>query len=962
MANDNSNVAIDAELQAVEQELSSPSPSSTPGQAVFQSIRSALGNVRQRLLQSDASSSANLWDRFRQAEHAHEHRIPLPIVQQQQAERSRSVSSVSGLGRRSTSSSRFLDDESVSSRRSTLLASRKQIDGLEDRDLHESTTTPIKTGKCPVEKDATAHHEFHGDDDPMEEVEVIFQDTVPAVVLSQRTRSAPASFDVHSPSNSSRGSVSPLSRVYAWGEAAAHSVTTLSSVVHCSLNDHHVACTTASGQVWTAGNNGSGEVAPHLSREVDPQQQPMQLDLSHQAHIIQVSCGYDHTAALRGNGAVLTWGGNEHGQLGHRVSSPSSTFFCRPAAMALPHRVTQVVCGDGFTLCLTDRQQVWCCGILVRTKNTESTTSAPLQPILPHLPAVSVAAGRRHAVVVTVHGSAFVWGDNSMGACGQEVPKYLDVPVPVKLPRGDGQVPLSPPLSGWTRSTALCSSTIGEQQPCQHIVPIHRVVSAACGNDHTILVTEQGFLVLFGRNKEGQLGVRGCDMVCKPHVLAHPQANRRFTQADAGSAHTVVLDEAGVLWRLGGEGGRITSTTALEQISKPGITIQSVAAGGDSTLAISALKAHMTPLVVSNLKSNAADAFGASKKSLVSHSLDELLEHIAVEDTVTVLEVSERVVSEIKELFRSPAMLNSLPLDPTKLDMIFTKISSIQVPKFQATVANAIEASMYQGLKHAQSDAESMLKWPEQVRFLLLVIQCPYFVDWEIDESNKFDRRGDLILALCECILSLPYEGYKSFLAWATTAYPRDLYVRFLIRPLLRQIEKCLSFDAGAERRPLRAIVAVLKWFHTASERVEGSALSEDYYSEAIGSMSPEELFHDLHRYKNATPEQKRVDFFLAANSFLFSPSTKRMLLHIENEVSMMRSATSGMTFSMMQGGFMMRPYFVLDVDRQNLLQETLNKIAVAQTSDLQKKLRVVFRGEEGVDGTYTSLLELHFH
>ena len=41
-------------------------------------------------------------------------------------------------------------------------------------------------------------------------------------------------------------------------------------------------------------------------------------------------------------------------------------------------------------------------------------------PALEELPLVSISAGRRHAVVVTAHGSAFAWGNNEAGACGRE--------------------------------------------------------------------------------------------------------------------------------------------------------------------------------------------------------------------------------------------------------------------------------------------------------------------------------------------------------------------------------------------------------------------------------------------------------------------------------------------------------------------------------------------------------------
>ena len=433
-------------------------------------------------------------------------------------------------------------------------------------------------------------------------------------------------------------------------------------------------------------------------------------------------------------------------------------------------------------------------------------------------------------------------------------------------------------------------------------------------------------------------------------MLRHPNERGRFVQIDAGSAHTVALDHDGVVWRLGGE----NKTRGFEQLSPKGVVIRSVAAGGDSTVAIAVSAAVQPPSAVNQITQE-------NGKQLLNDYLDALMQQTMQEDeamdtTEAVVSV-ELVVSKTEEMFRTPAVLNSSFLDPTDLHSLFDKIDRVQISGFQNTVAAAIEKGMLRALESVRSEVNSLLKWPEQVRFFLLLVQCPLFINWNAEDDYKFDRRGDVVMALCDCILSLPYEGYLALMAWATELYPRDLFVRFLIRPMLQQIEKCLAFDAGAERRPLRGIVAVLKWLYTASERVEGSAQSEDYYSDAIGSMSGEVLFGDLHRYKSASSQQRKADFFFAANSFLFSPTTKRNLLHMENEVSMMRSAATGVSFNMAEGGFLFRPYFVLDVDRQNLLQETLNKVARAETKDLQKKLRVVFRGEEGVDGKFVSNL-----
>ena len=64
----------------------------------------------------------------------------------------------------------------------------------------------------------------------------------------------------------------------------------------------------------------------------------------------------------------------------------------------------------------------------------------------------------------------------------------------------------------------------------------------------------------------------------------------------------------------------------------------------------------------------------------------------------------------------------------------------------------------------------------------------------------------------------------------------------------------------------------------------------------------------------------------------------------------MLRAAASNVTWDAERRQFTFDPYFVLAVDRQYLLQQTLQKISSASPVDLRKSLRVVFKGEDGVD------------
>ena len=154
---------------------------------------------------------------------------------------------------------------------------------------------------------------------------------------------------------------------------------------------------------------------------------------------------------------------------------------------------------------------------------------------------------------------------------------------------------------------------------------------------------------------------------------------------------------------------------------------------------------------------------------------------------------------------------------------------------------------------------------------------------------------------------------------------------------------------------------AVLRWLYNASSRAGNIVSPDTFYSTAISNMHPELLYKDLERYKAASKRKEIGDFSFCGNAFLFSPTTKRNLLQMENEMNMLKVAATALTYNAQEQTYTFNPYYVLDIDREYLLTQTLHKISKAEPSDLRKKLRVVFKGEDGVDGKPTSLLPQAF-
>ncbi|HVZ73011.1 MAG TPA: hypothetical protein VHJ20_11595 [Polyangia bacterium] len=128
---------------------------------------------------------------------------------------------------------------------------------------------------------------------------------------------------------------------------------------------------------------------------------------------VAISSGRTHVCALRGNGDVVCWGANDHGQLG-RAST------CPPAGCETPTPVeglgkaVDVRAAREYTCALLVGGTVACWG-----SNARGQLGAPNQSFVAAVPGVSnataIAAGWFHTCAVVGGGSVACWGGALLG-------------------------------------------------------------------------------------------------------------------------------------------------------------------------------------------------------------------------------------------------------------------------------------------------------------------------------------------------------------------------------------------------------------------------------------------------------------------------------------------------------------------------------------------------------------------
>lgn len=80
---------------------------------------------------------------------------------------------------------------------------------------------------------------------------------------------------------------------------------------------------------------------------------------------------------------------------------------------------------------------------------------------------------------------------------------------------------------------------------------------------------------------------------------------------------------------------------------------------------------------------------------------------------------------------------------------------------------------------------------------------------------------------------------------------------------------------------------------------------------------------------------------------FILDAESKSRLLSLENNAMM--SGQLRESFMMHMLGGRLNPYLVLEVSRENLIEDTLTQV-VYNEQDLKKPLKIHFIGEEGID------------
>ena len=328
-------------------------------------------------------------------------------------------------------------------------------------------------------------------------------------------------------------------------------------VVSIGAGNEHSVFVSKSGQMFVCGYNDNGQCGMGSTQQVRQLSQVTSLEGEEitQVHIYN---GCEHTLAVSRDGKLYSFGYNYRGQLGLGTTNSEST--PRPVKSLLSRKVSLAACSYHHSMILCADGALFSVG---RNDCGQLGHGDTVDKKVPHLVQncpkclTSISCGQFHTIAATSGGTAFVCGKNDYGQLGFESPE--NVKVLTKLPRENGQ-PVLHVCSGYYHTLLLMQNGVvvgfgrndygqlglGHAQPRvhgPHVIASLRdknVVNISAGCYHSIAITSNGMLYVFGRNNHGQLGTGDVEEKHLPHPV-DDFVGQRVIQVAAGFYHTIVL-------------------------------------------------------------------------------------------------------------------------------------------------------------------------------------------------------------------------------------------------------------------------------------------------------------------------------------------------------------------------------------------------------------------------------------
>ena len=292
----------------------------------------------------------------------------------------------------------------------------------------------------------------------------------------------------------------------------------------------HAAALTSDGSIYVWGSNDFKQLGiENLVSANTPQLMPTPIN-----NVQRMALGERHSIALNQDGNLYVWGDNTFGQTGTGILEPIKTpvLLSHNNDNQLLNPMVSISAGKFHSVALDRTGTVWTWG---RNEwgqigdGSQTTRNLPVQVLDSDggffQGVVAIASGENFVLALTNDGLVWAWGENSSGQLGlpreeksRQYPHLIDIKKPCKAVAAGHQHALALTTDGyvmaWGNNTygqLGIGTYISTHMPSKVMMensnlPLDHVQSIAAGDDHSMAIQNNGHVMLWGKNSSGQLG------------------------------------------------------------------------------------------------------------------------------------------------------------------------------------------------------------------------------------------------------------------------------------------------------------------------------------------------------------------------------------------------------------------------------------------------------------------------